>query len=48
MVQDWTGRDERSAKSVQEGTKRDRTGPNGTKATELQNRGLQVQVLPGL
>jgi hypothetical protein len=42
---DGTGRDEGAAKSVQEGTKRDQKGPDGTKTTELQNWGLQVRVL---
>ncbi len=42
MVQDGTGRDEGSAKSVQEGTERDEKGPDGTKTTGLQNRGLEV------
>ena len=37
-----TGRDEGSAKSVQEGTERDQKGQDGTKGTELQNRGLQL------
>ena len=48
MVQEGTGWDEGSAKSVQDKTERDRKGPDGTKTTELQNRGLQVRVLPGL
>ncbi len=48
MVQDGTGWDEASSKSVQDGTERDQTVQDGTKTTELQNRGLQVRVLPGL
>jgi hypothetical protein len=36
------------AKSVQDGTKRDQKGQDGTKTTELQNRGVPVRVLPGL
>ncbi len=48
MVQDGTGRDEGSRKPVQDGTGRDQTVQDGTKTTELQNRGLQVRVLPGL
>ncbi len=48
MVQDGTGWDEGSRKSVQEGTERDQMVQDGMKTTELQNRGLQVRVLPGL
>jgi len=43
-VLEGTGRDEGVAKSVQEGTERDQKGPDGTKSTELQNRGLQVHL----
>ena len=48
MGLEGTERDEGSPKSVQEGTKRHQKGPNGTKNTELQYRGLQVRFLPGL
>ena len=48
MGLEGTEREEGSPKSVQEGTKRHQKGPNGTKTTELPNRGLQVRFLPGL
>ena len=38
------GRDVGPAKSVQDGTKRDEKGPEGTKTTELHNRGSQVEL----
>ncbi len=48
MVQDGTGWDEASSKPVQENTERDQMVQDGMTGTELQNRGLQVRVLPGL
>ena len=44
VVEDGTGSHEGTAKSVQDATERDWKGPDGTKTTELQNRGLQVDL----
>ena len=44
MGPEGTERGEGSAKSVQDGTERDEKGPDGRKATELQDRALQVHL----